>query len=208
MITKGYIYKIICNLDKSICYIGSTFRTLNKRFEEHKKNYKNNNGTFSIYHYFDKYGIDNFKIELIKSYNVIRIYPSDHKHLYAYETLWINNIKNCINKQLPFNPLWNILKNEYHKEYYQDNKKELVEKHKEYNENHKEEIAEYKKQHYEKNKKEIAEKKKEYYQKNKQEIAEKRKQQKFTCECGSTVRLSDKSQHFKTTRHIQFLENK
>ena len=206
MITKGHIYKIICNLDNSFCYIGSTFRTLNKRFEEHKNRYKNNYGEISIHKYFYQYGIDNFKIELIKSYNVIRIHQTDFKHLHAYETLWINT-KNCINKQLPFNPLTNILKNEYHKEYYQDNKKELIEKAKEYRDNNKKEIAEQKKQHYEKNKKEIAEKQQQHYQKNKKEINEKKKQ-KFTCECGSTVRLSDKARHFKSKKHIKFLENK
>jgi len=208
MITKGHIYKIICNLDNSICYIGSTFNTLYKRFNNHKKHYKTKYGEISIHKYFDKYGIDNFKIELIKSYNVIRTHETDFKHLHAYETLYINNIQNCVNKKLPFNPLTNILKNEYHKEYYQDNKKEQIEKAKEYRENHKEEINEKKKEYYEKNKKEIAEKQQQHYEKNKQEINEKRKQQKFTCECGSTVRLSDKSRHFKTKIHIQFLENK
>ena len=144
MTSIGNIYKIICNLDNSICYIGSTFNTLYKRFEEHKNQYKNNNGEYSIHKYFNKYGIDNFKIELIKSYNVIRTHQKDYKHLYVYETLWINKTKNCVNKIVSFNPL----------------KKE---RHKQYNDNHKEEIAEQKKQYYESNKKEILEKQKQKF---------------------------------------------
>jgi len=175
MITKGYIYKIICNLDNSFCYIGSTFSTLNKRFEEHKRVYKNNNGKYSIHKYFNKYGIDNFKIELIKSYNVIRTHETDFKHLHAYETLYINNTQNCVNKKLPFNPL------------------------------KKERVKEYDKQYYENNRKELKEQNKQYYEKNKKEINEKGKQQ-FNCPCGGKYTLNHKSRHFKTIKHIQFLE--
>ena len=76
-----------------------------------------------IFDYFEKYGIENFKIILIKSYNVVRTHQKDHKHLHAYELLWINKTKNCCNKLLTFNPLlFNKYKikeyqKKYHKEY-------------------------------------------------------------------------------------------
>jgi len=210
MLIMGHIYKIIYNLDNSFCYIGSTFSTLYKRFEKHKKDYKNNNGSISIHKYFDKYGIDNFKIELIKSYNVIKIHQTDFKHLCAYETLWINNTKNCVNKQLPFNPLRKEMDKQWReknkeelaekkKEYYDKHKKEIAKKAKEYRENHKEERKEYDKKYYEKHKK--------YNEKHKKEISEKNKQ-KFNCECGGKYTFGHKSEHFKTKKHIQFLENK
>lgn len=224
MTSLGHIYMIWTPLDNSFCYIGSTFNRLHKRFEGHKYHYKHRYGSISIHKYFNKFEIDNFKIELIKSYNVIRTHQKDHKHLHAYETLWINKTKNCVNKQAPFNPLTNILKKEYHKQYNENHKEEIVEYqkeyHKQYRENNKEELVEYQKEYREKNKKEISEQKKEHYGKNKQEILEKAKQhyqknkkelnekrqQKFNCECGSTLRLSDKARHFKSKKHIQFLE--
>ena len=106
MTSLGHIYMIWTPLDNSFCYIGSTFNRLHKRFEGHKADYKRKlNKKMSIHKYYDKYGIDNFKIDLIKTYNVIRTHQKDHKHLHAYETLWINKTKNCVNKITPFNPL-------------------------------------------------------------------------------------------------------
>jgi len=143
MTSKGHIYMIWTALDNSFCYIGSTFNRLHKRFEGHKNDYNYNKGCIAIHKYFDKYGIDNFKIDLIKSYNVIRTHRKDHKHLHAYETLWINKTKNCVNKQVPFNPLYynrEVVK-QYQKKYYENNKDKI----KEYYEDNKDKITEYKK---------------------------------------------------------------
>lgn len=93
---RGNIYKIYFN---DIIYIGSTVFTLEKRFKEHLRDYKiyilseGLKKRISIFPYFKKYGIDNFKIELIKEYNIC-----DRNELYAYEQLYINKIK-CINKE-------------------------------------------------------------------------------------------------------------
>ncbi len=106
----GYIYKIICSLDSSVVYIGSTFKKINQRFQKHKNQYgyflegKYNN--FSIYEYFTKYGIENFHIILIKKY-----YVCDRKHLLALEQLWINAErykvkKKAINISTSFSPIY------------------------------------------------------------------------------------------------------
>jgi len=100
----GHIYKITCKLDKNIFYIGSTFTTIEKRFKQHKKDFKTKKLSISIY--FDKYGIDNFSISLIKSYNVIRTHNKDFKHLHVYEQLWINKLKKCCNQMKVFNPIF------------------------------------------------------------------------------------------------------
>ena len=50
------------------------------------------------------YGIQNFKIILIKEYMVYREHKKDHRHLFVYEQLWINKMK-CINIQCAINPL-------------------------------------------------------------------------------------------------------
>ena len=100
----GRVYKIIHN-QSSICYIGSTSNKLKFRWRGHKSNYKkvaegNKHFNCSIYKYFKKYGVENFKIILIKEYDVY-----DNKHLKAYEQLWINKL-NCINEC----PAWGITK--------------------------------------------------------------------------------------------------
>jgi len=168
--SKGYIYKIICKVDDTICYIGSTFNTLRNRWQEHKKDYKKRNGVFSIHKYFDKYKIENFKIILIKEYLVCRDGQRDTKHLYAYETLWINKTKSCINKHLPFQPL--------KKEYQRQNKAQ-------YKANYRATIN-------------GKEKIKEYYEKNKQEINEKAKLDKVNCDiCNKEMRKGNLNRHKK-----------
>ena len=100
--TIGKVYKIICSQSNDV-YIGSTFNTLRDRWRDHKNRYrqyqKNNSRNMSIHTYFDKYGIEHFKIILIKEYEVI-----DRKHLESKEQLWINKLTN-INIQSAFNPM-------------------------------------------------------------------------------------------------------
>ena len=137
-ISKGHIYIISYNLNPHIMYIGSTFNELKYRWRGHKANYKNKTKNYSIYEYFDKYGIENFTLKLLKSYDVYREHNKDNKHLKAYETLWINKLK-CVNIKLPFQPLQKerkkqyrqtierqIIMKEYHKKYGQ--KPEVKEK--------------------------------------------------------------------------------
>ncbi|GMF36438.1 unnamed protein product [Phytophthora lilii] len=48
----------------------------------------------SIFEHFDRHGIEQFKIILIKEYEV-----ADKTHLRAYEQLWINKLRHsCVNK--------------------------------------------------------------------------------------------------------------
>ena len=97
----GSIYRIICQQDPDIQYIGSTFMELRHRFLCHKKGYvkylKGIGDNISIFPYFDKYGVDDFKIILIKKYLVYREHQKDRRHLCVYEQLWMNKIK-CVNK--------------------------------------------------------------------------------------------------------------
>ncbi|MGN5502206.1 hypothetical protein ACLJB6_09410, partial [Campylobacter coli] len=68
------------------------------------KNYKDNKkgSKLSVYDQFDTYGVTNFKILQIKSYEVCQEHNKDRRHLAVYEQLWINRIR-CINKTNPFN---------------------------------------------------------------------------------------------------------
>lgn len=104
----GTIYKIYYKLDPTIQYVGSTYYTLTERFDSHLRSYKKYlNGIergASIYAYFMYFGVDNFEIEKIKDYLVYREDGKDHKHINAYEQLWINKLK-CVNIYAAFNPL-------------------------------------------------------------------------------------------------------
>jgi len=222
MTSKGHIYKIICKVDEKFCYIGSTFNRLSKRFETHRKDYNSwkdgKKNCCSCFPYFDKYGIENFKIVLIKSYDVVRTHIKDRKHLEAYETLWVSKTK-CVNKLLPIQYLKKEVKKEKdkeyreknkesisqsQKEYYEKNKDTINQKSKEYQEKNKESIRQYQKEYREKNKESISQKKKEYREKNKETINQKNKE-KITCECGATVSRICLSRHRKSKKHEKLL---
>ncbi|TYZ58415.1 hypothetical protein PybrP1_004247 [[Pythium] brassicae (nom. inval.)] len=97
----GRIYKIV-HSQSDVVYVGMTMNSLSKRWTTHKKLYneeKNQNSNITIYEYMVKHSVDQFKILLIKEYDVI-----DRKHLKVYETLWMNKLK-CVNKLLSFNPM-------------------------------------------------------------------------------------------------------
>ena len=107
MYINGHIYRIICLIHPKIQYVGSTFNELRHRWQSHKSDYKkylNGGRECAIYPYFEQYGIENFKMIKIKDYIVYAENKKDHKHLSAYEQLWINKLK-CVNKNAAFNPL-------------------------------------------------------------------------------------------------------
>jgi hypothetical protein len=106
------------------------------------------------------------------------------------------------------------------KEYREKNSEKIKEFKKIYNETHKEHIKEQTHKYYEEHKEEIKEKEKiykknnkekiknykdEWYQKNKEKILQRQKEI-FICECGSEVRYSGKKEHYKSNKHIDFIE--
>ena len=197
MTAIGHIYKIICLVDSKFCYIGSTFSKLNERFRHHLKGFikwlKNgeNKKGMSCYPFYKKYGIENFKIILIKSYEVCKTHCKDSKHLWAYETLWINKTK-CCNLILPIQYLKKQRRKWRAKQYSQNNKTIL---------------AVYKKQYNQDNKKKINEQRKQYRQNNKEAIAKKRSE-KVICECGCILGKGTLSRHRKSKKHIDLMKQK
>lgn len=135
----GYIYKIESDC-KEVLYIGSTIQKLSVRFSDHKKKYQK----CKITKYINSF---NYKFsngcELLKEYEIV-----DRKHLLAYEQLFLNMFKHCINRRDAFG----LLKKEKHKEnmkeYYKNNKDKINQKHKKYNEANKQKS----KDHYERTK--------------------------------------------------------
>ena len=207
----GKVYRITKNDDPNINYVGSTFTTLRQRWNIHKKN------DCSIKKYFDEYGIDKFKIILIKEYEVFAENQKDTKQLRAYEQLWINKFrikKCCINKRDAFR-LLNKEKikeyrennkekfKEYYEKYYENNKEKFKEYQKKFRENNREKILEEKKNYRENNKEEINEKSKKYYQDNKDKILERLKG-KIECPiCKSLITKRHLSRHQKSKKCIE-----
>ena len=127
MYSTGIIYKIICNLDNNICYIGSTFNQLRHIWSSHKTGFKywlkmkDLCEKCPMYKYFKKYGIENFTIIKIKEYLVCRENNKDNRHLLTYEQLWINKTK-CVNIFLPCAILANF-KKKLTSQVFEENKK-------------------------------------------------------------------------------------
>ena len=101
----GRIYNVISGRGDEV-YIGSTFNQLNNRFRDHKSRYKQG-AKYSITELFNKYGVNNCRIILLKEYAVI-----DKRHLETKELLWIKKL-NAINR---YEPCGGLLRKEYLKQ--------------------------------------------------------------------------------------------
>ena len=232
--STGIVYKIVCTQDSEIVYIGSTFNLLRQRWQEHKRKYKSylegEGRCVTIFPYFTKYGIENFKILKIKEYKCCRNDIRDAKHLHVFEQLWINKTKGCINKNSAFRiaKLYNkeynknnIEKKKEHyqnnkqrikeriKEHYQNNKQRISERKKEYRKNNSERISEREKEYQKNNKERISEREKEYRKNNSERINERRNQlkEKVECEiCKSHISKGSLHGHKKSKKHILAME--
>jgi len=124
-IAKGHIYIIFCNVNPKIYYVGSTFNELKQRWNSHKKG-----KSCSINKYINEYGIENFTLKLIKSYDVYREHKKDTKHLRAWEQLWINKFRNSCNQVHSFNPLQKVKKKESNRKWREEHIEEVLRKQK------------------------------------------------------------------------------
>lgn len=153
---NGKIYRLVNSVDTEI-YVGSTCTSLSKRIYKHKSDAKEQTDR-RVYAHLNPIGWDNVDIILIEEY------PCQNKmELERRERHWIETLKASLNTYLPTRS---------HKEYDEDNK----EKRHEYYEENKKLILENKREYYEKNKEVIAENKREYVENNKDKIAEYQKE--------------------------------
>jgi len=169
----GKVYKII-HTQSDIVYIGSTINTLRDRFKTHKSSHSK----CVISKYIQEFGSDQFKIILIKEYEVV-----DKQHLRAYEQLWINKTK-CINYKSAFK-----ISNITNRDNYQKNK----EKNKDY-------MVDYRVKYREKNKEMLNAKDKQYREKNK-EVIKKKQTEKIKCSCGKEISKANIAKHLKRVSH-------
>lgn len=164
---NGKVYKIEpMNGAEGEIYIGSTTKNyLSQRMTTHRSGYnsfKNGKSPFvTSYLLFDKYGVENCKILLLELVNV-----NSKDELLTREAHYIKTLA-CVNKSIPL---------QTRKEYYQENRKKLIEYCKEYNEEHKDRLKEYHIEYYQENREKLIEYCKEYNEKNKEKIKEYQKE--------------------------------
>ncbi len=190
----GKIYKI-CDIAYNMTYYGSTAETLSQRMSRHRSGYRQyksrNCDKCTSYDIFDKYGIENCKIELVE------LYPCASKiELKKREGEHIKN-NSCVNKIIAgrTSPEWakdnRNLMNAYNQKYYNSNKAHILDRKKEYREA---------------NKDNIHAKQKEYREKNKEQI-QARASTPLVCDvCGGRYTLDHKSEHIRARKHQIALE--
>ena len=149
---NGKIYKIV-DVGYNKCYVGSTTEKLSMRMVRHRSDYKRyKNGKINkitSFDLFDKYGIENCKIELVEN-----VKCETKEELLKKEGEYIRQT-DCMNK---------LLVGRTKKEYCEDNREEVLNQHKKYRDEHKMEKQETDRIYREKNSEKIKEKQKEVIQ--------------------------------------------
>jgi hypothetical protein len=171
---RGKIYRIVSNVSDKQ-YIGSTVQPLSKRMGGHRT-YIDTIYKCMTHTMFQEDGVENCRIILIEEY------PCESKEqLLTRERYWIDRM-DCINKKRPIVSQDERL--EYRKEYRKENQEKILKQRQQY-------------------RKENSEQRRQYRQVNREKVSEQQKQP-YTCECGSIVRIGDKSKHFRTQKHQHF----
>jgi group I intron endonuclease len=85
MSEKGYIYKIK-NIVNNKEYVGCTITSLKKRFEEHAWRCLKTDINTKFCNSVRKYGVENFKIDLIEECDVANIYEREKHYIKEYNT--------------------------------------------------------------------------------------------------------------------------
>jgi len=143
---QSKIYGLYTIDTNQLCYIGSTYNILSKRFYQHKHDSKKKSIHLKIYQYINSIGgIENIKIILIEN-----VKCETKEELLKIEQQYI--IKN---KDEIYNTLNACGLNK--KEYYENNKEAIKEYKKIYYENNKERLCEINKIYYENNKERLCE---------------------------------------------------
>lgn len=157
----GKIYKIVCEDGKY--YIGSTIRTLKARLAGHKRA-STNTDTNNAYNHIKTIGWDKVKIETIE------LFPCENRNqLLERETMYISQSKEdplCLNTRNPITDKTTPEAKQHHKErckeYYRQNREEILQKRSEYQTENRENRSKYNKEYREKNADKLKQYDKEY----------------------------------------------
>jgi hypothetical protein len=150
------IYKIINDINEMI-YVGSTYQTLANRFSAHKSKARSGSTT-SIHTTMREIGIDNFRIELIKTIEMKTIQEYEQEEMNKFDPNLLINDKNAFDNETP-------------KEYYDRNRDRINENKRNWRANS-EEYRLKQKEYRELNKSKISEQRKKYVEENRDKINE------------------------------------
>ncbi len=213
---NGKIYTIRSYLTDDI-YIGSTCLPLHKRLYAHRDGYNRyiKNGK-----YVSSYDILNFADHYIE---LLEAFPCNSKaELLKKEGEYIRSMT-CVNR---------CIAGRSQKEYYTDNKDEILEHCRKYRATNNKRIVEEKREYYKTNKEIVLLKIREHYKEHKDAILERNKlyretekgrekckeyalktkdkklarsKEKITCECGCIIARGNASDHRKTAKHLKLM---
>lgn len=173
----GTIYKVY-GIGTDLIYIGSTTRTLDDRYDEHKNDYKAR--TCSSKHVFDAAGIENCRIRPIEEYKCDSTYELLRREG-EYQKIAKSINDNCVNQNIA---------GRTDAEWYQDNKPQRLEQ---------------MKQWYQDNKPQKLQQQKQYDDAHKEQ-RKARASQPITCPCRTEpFRRDGKSKHEQTDKHKAWL---
>jgi len=181
------IYKIYNKLNPEEFYIGSTIKSLTRRFQNHKSRGLKRTHT-SLYDVMLEKGFDNFEIELLCCYENCE----NQKQLKILEQEFMDEFKPSINKYRAYSD--EIATKERIKNYQQlaETKQRAQEREK----------LRDRTQYYLDNKEKIAQ----HYLDNKEKI-QLRQKTKILCECGKEITKQCKLRHEKSKYHQEFILN-
>ena len=172
--SKGKIYTIRSIYDNTLIYVGSTIQSLAVRWGGHKRNSKTEKDKNTLIYRTINDEWENWYIELYE------LYPCSCKEELVMKEGEIIRLMGTLNTKVA---------GRNHKEYYQENKDDIIEKVKNYYINNKDKKKEYHK---------------EYYENNKEKILEQMKE-KITCECGCIIKKAGLYRHLTSRKHINLI---
>jgi hypothetical protein len=184
---KGVVYKITGGDE---VYVGSTIQPLSVRWSEHlcyyEKYKEGKRGKCMSYELFDRYEIDNCKMEVLEEWE-----GEDRTELLFLEKKWINEL-DCINKKCP---IWTLEEKKEYQALWRRCNPDKVKKQKEkYIATHEQQVKETSRR----------------YEKEKRKRSEEHKQrmkEKYKCACGGQFTHQNKAVHSKTIIHQKWLQS-
>jgi hypothetical protein len=189
---SGIVYKLVDKrVPEVVLYVGSTEQSLSERWRLHKCDAIRS--TSKINTYLNEQGVDHFELVLLERGSF-----KDTAALREREEEYRVKLNPTLNSNKCSTGL---TKAEYKKQYYAENKDEIIAKQKQYNAENKDKIGAKQKQYRAEHKDELVEYHKQYYADNKEKIR-KQVSEPLTCDvCGSTTRRGDKAQHGRSEKH-------
>ena len=196
--TNGKIYTIRChNYDKY--YIGSTVETLSQRLATHKKDYKRYiNNKRNYVSSFKLIAMGDYYIELLETYSCLSR-DELHKREGQLQRQFKSEIVNiCVAGRTTQE--YRVDNNTQLKQYYQDNKTNILAQKKEYYITNITSIIKYREEHRDiRNAKD-----RQFYSENRIELLEKAKET-INCICGSIIRLDSFARHKRNLIHQSYI---